>query len=436
MSSTPRDSRERLRWGEVWVLYQHELRSALREKTIVLNSILIPILLYPFLLWAAFTGISYVAGRTEGFVRRVAVFHWPEEHPRLRLKLEYDNRYSVVEVTDVSTATNLLRAGMLDAVLEFEPARGPAAALPGNFSARISSDGLQERSREARDKLQAFVDQYRHDWLRREAKRLGIDAPGWQVFTIARENTATRKQMGAFLLGLVAPVLFVVMVAVGCFYPAVDCTAGERERGTWETLMTTAASRISMVTAKYLYVTTVGGMAGMLNLVTIALTLKPMFAPLLARTGKTLESGIPFSALPLALAGALLLAGFIAAGMMLFAAFARTFKEGQAMITPFYMLILVPIVFLQAPGMKLTMPLASVPIVNVTLMVREALSGTYHWPQIGVVLVSSLVVIALAVRLATSLLKVEDLMVGSYNGSLLKFLGTRLRRAPRPQTKS
>lgn len=88
---------------------------------------------------------------------------------------------------------------------------------------------------------------------------------------------------------------------------------------------------------------------------------------------------------------------------------------------------------MQAPGLKLSFALALVPIVNVTLMVREALSGTYHWPQIGVTCLSSLVAVAIVVRVATALLKVENLMVGSYNGSLLKFFGEKLRRRPVPQ---
>jgi hypothetical protein len=60
------------------------------------------------------------------------------------------------------------------------------------------------------------------------------------------------------------------------------------------------------------------------------------------------------------------------------------------MITPFYMLILVPVMFLQTPGIQFSMALASVPVINVTMMVREAITGTFHWPQIGVtVLVSA-----------------------------------------------
>ena len=193
--------------------------------------------------------------------------------------------------------------------------------------------------------------------------------------------------------------------------------------------MSTSASRVSVVTAKYLYVASLGSMAGLLNLSAVILTLKPIFAPLFAQTGRTVEYSIPFGALPIALVAGLLLAGFVAAGMMIFAAFARTFKEGQSMITPFYMLVLVPIVFLQAPGLHFSLALACVPIVNLTLMVREVLTGTFHWGAIGLSFGVSLALIALWLRLAAYVLQFEDVVVGSYGGSFSRFVKERLLRS-------
>jgi hypothetical protein len=74
----------RLDWRQVGILYRRELRAALRETAIVINSILIPIFLYPLVMWAAFTGIMFVQGQTEGFISRVIVREWPKGHPPLR----------------------------------------------------------------------------------------------------------------------------------------------------------------------------------------------------------------------------------------------------------------------------------------------------------------------------------------------------------------
>ena len=86
------DRRERLEWRQVGILYGREMRAALREKTIVINSILIPIFLYPFLLWAAFSAMIFVQGQTEGFASRIRVGEWPKGHPALRRSFERDDR--------------------------------------------------------------------------------------------------------------------------------------------------------------------------------------------------------------------------------------------------------------------------------------------------------------------------------------------------------
>ena len=451
-NSCARGRAHSLSWQRVGLLYRRELRAALREKTIVLNSILIPVFLYPFLLWVAFTALTFVMGWTERSESRVAITSWPQGHPALRLKLEHLDKVELVSggISGISPEAaghapvaeprptpdaqayraleHKVKTGELEAVLEFLPATNQSAELPGNFQARITYDRSKERSVEARDRLEQVIDLYRADWLKREARRRGIDAATWQGFTLSSKNMASRKQMGRFVLGLVAPIMFVVMVAIGCFYPAVDATAGERERNTWETLISSAASPTEIATAKYLYVATLGGVAGILNLAAVMLTLKPIFAPLMAAAGQALELSVPLTAVPVALLAAVLLAGFVAAGMLLFASFARTFKEGQAMITPFYMMILLPSVFLQAPGVSFTPITACVPVVNLTLMVREALTGVFHWGAMAITAVASILFIALCVRAAAFILQFEDVILGSYGGSFFKFCGERLFR--------
>jgi len=411
------------RLHDVWVLYRRELRSALRERTIVVNSVLIPVLLYPFIMWAMFTGITFVQGQTEGFVSRVMVTGWPQAHAELKRNVERDKRIQMMPARDLATAQRQLKTGDLDAVAEFA---GGATGLADNFTLRVTFNQSKERSAAARDRLAAMLDRYRQAWLKREASSRGITPANWQLFALESRNTASSRQMGAFLLGMMLPLFFVIMVAVGCFYPAVDATAGERERNTWETLMTVAASRGSIVTAKYLYVATLGCVAGLLNLAAVTLTIKPILSPLLAGTGESLEFSVPLGAVPVMAAGAVLLAGFIAAGMMIFASFARTFRDGQSMITPFYMLILLPVMFLQVPGIEFSLGLAAIPVINVTMMVREAISGTFHWPQIGLTFAVSLAVIAALVRLATFILRFEDVMIGSYSGSLATFFRERI----------
>jgi sodium transport system permease protein len=414
-------------WSATWILYRRELRSALREKSIVVNSILIPILLYPLILWAAFTGMTFVMGRAEGMVSRVALVGAGPAHPDLRRAFAAKDSVELVDVGgSPAGAVERLRESALDAVVEIEAPRSTVKGPEGNFAVKVTLDGASERSRTAGTRVKEVVDGFRKTWLERAAREAGIRPEQWQMFALDTRNVASSRQMGAFLLGLMLPLFFVIMVAVGCFHPAVDATAGERERSTWETLMSAAAPRSAIVVAKYLVVATFGSAAGILNLAAMTLTIQPVLKPLLEKAGEQVEFAVPLTAVPVMAIATVLLAGFVAAGMMLFAAFARTYKEGQSMITPFYMLILLPVMFLQVPGLHLSLVLALVPVVNITLMVREAISGVFHLPEIGLTVGVSVALIGACLGLAGAVLRFEDVVTGSYSGSLAAFVRERL----------
>jgi sodium transport system permease protein len=406
-------------------LYVREVRSALRERNIVVNSILLPIFLYPVLLYLIYTGISFVGGQTEGFKSRIALRNFPVEHPLLKKEIDQNKqielKFSVNPDADI-------RDGNLDLAVEFIPPDSQAAFLQANFKAKLTYDDSKQRSSVARRRMMEILGRYKAFFLNGEAGKLGLSPAQMQQFWVEDRNIATSRQMGQFLLGLLLPLFLVIMLSVGCMHPAIDSTAGEREKSTWETLMTVATPRKNIIIAKYLYVATMAAVAGILNVVAMMLTIKSILAPLLGREGESITYSIPFASVPLILLVTILLAMFIAAGMMIMASFARTFKEGQSMVSPFYFAILLPVFFLQAPGIEFTPVLALIPIVNVAMVFREAIAGVYHWPLIGLTLVVEFICVAAALALATAILRYEDFLLGSYSGSFAKFIKQRLLR--------
>lgn len=415
---------------DVGILYAREMRAALRERSIVVNSILIPIVLYPFLMWAMLTGVTLVQGQTEGFVSRVVVRTNGLAAEALARELRRAARFTIVAPPG-EDATTAVRRGTVDAVVELHPGAGSASLVEGSLAARITFNGSRERSRTAKDRLEQVL-QARHELnLARAAAAFGVTPGDWQRFSLRTRNVASGEEMGAFLLGLMLPLFFVIMVAVGCFYPAVDATAGERERNTWETTLSLATARIHVVAAKYLVVTTFGFLAGIANLTAMTLSLGAILKPALSAADGDLSLRIPFGALPILGGAALLLAAFVAAGMLVLASFARTFKEGQAMITPFYLLTLLPAVFLAVPDIELTLPLALVPVVNVALLVRAAIAGTLQWVPGVVAVLASAAAIVLCLRLAALALRFEDVVLGTFRGSLGKLVTRRFFSQPR-----
>jgi sodium transport system permease protein len=377
------------------------------------------------LLWAIFNGIAFVRGQAADLTARVVIID-ATARPELNQRLAQDARVQLVPTPlDEREAGLRIRHGELDAALVVSGEPGAAAH---DFRARLLFDGSRDRSVAARDRVGGIVGAYRDAIARESALADGVSPEKWIAFALEERNAASGRDMGAFVLGLLLPLFFVVMVALGCLNPAIDATAGERERNTWETLMTTAASRGSIVAAKYLAVTTFGGVAGLLNILAMLATVRGTLAPLLARgAGDGIEFSLSAFSMLMLICAALLLSGLLAAGMMVVASFARTFREGQSMVTPLYAAAVFPALSLSSPGIRLTAENALIPVVNIALVVREALAGSLELLELSIAAAATLLTIGACIKLATVILSVEDVVVGSYSGSVLTFVRRRVK---------
>ena len=412
-----------IRWSDVRLLYVREMRGALRERNIVVHSVLIPVFLYPVILWAAYTMMAFVGGQTAALPSRVRLEGLPEAHRGLARTLATERQIQLVEMPPAD-GPGAVQKGQLDLLVELlpAPARPP---LQHNVRIRLTYDKSKDRSATARQRVIEVLDRYRRRVVDEASRAVGLDAAGRQGFWIDTRNVAGADAMGRFILGMLLPFFLVIMLGMGAFYPAIDSTAGEREHSTWETTLTLATPRAGIVVAKYLYVATLSAAAGLLNVVAMTFSMKSILRPFGERAAD-MTFAIPLSAVPVLVLGTALLALMVAAVMMILAAFARTFKEGQSMVSPFYIALMLPVIFLMSPGLELTPRLALIPVVNVAVMFREAMSGTYNGPLIALVTAAQAVTIGALLWLATRILGHEDLVLGTHGGSLMAFVKERL----------
>jgi sodium transport system permease protein len=415
-----------------WILYRRELRSALRERSVVVNGILMPIFLYPVLLWAMFSALSFVQGLNDGMTSRVAFTSPPPSvHAAMvdsilaREDMERIGAPDGGAFLPLEPALAALHGGELDAVVTFDALPDSGSALPENMGVTVRFDRAETRSVTARDRIERAVEGYRSAWIDREADSRGMAQTQRNPFAIESEDVASSENVGTLLLGQMLSLFIVIMVALGCFMPSVDTTAGERERSTWETTLTVAAPRSSVIAAKYLSVATLGVVAGILNVLALFLSMGAVVKPLLADAGD-ITFTLPLLSIPVMIAGATVLALFFAAAMMLLASFARTFKDGQAMIQPVYWLVFLPLLLGNQTGRSLTPTVASIPVANVSMMIRDAINGIFLWPLILQTLLVTLATVAALLLVAQYVLRFEDFLLGSFDGSLWRFLRSRL----------
>jgi sodium transport system permease protein len=407
-----------MNWKAISVLYLREIRSALRDRTIVTNSILLPIFLYPVLMWFIFTAFTFISGQNEDLKTRIMLKDMPAAHPVLKKEFEADKSVLLTTVADPAAG---IRDGTLDALVEFLPAKS-GLPIENNFATRITYDESRDRSNRAKGRIDQKISRYRESYLEQQASKLGLSRGQFQDFWVDDQNVSSDREVGALVIAL--PIFFVIMLAIGGMHPAIDSTAGERENSTWETVMTSATPRVNILVAKYLYVATMSFTAAFLNLFAMMLSMGTVLAPV--SHGNT-SLRIPLQSAPVVLLGAVLLALFVAAGMMILASFARNYKEGQSMVSPFYIALIMPVLFLQTAD-EFTPRMALIPVANVMMMIREAFQGIYHWRLIGTTLVIETVCVAIALRIAMLVIQHEDFVMGNYTGSFATFAKERLLR--------
>jgi len=403
---------------DIRILYWREIRSALRDRTIVTNSILLPILLYPALIWLIFTGITFISGQNEEMRSRIMLKDVPAAHAILRSLFETDKTVTLVHSSDPAAD---IETGALDALIEFLPPKATVDSV-NNFVTRITYDESRDASDRARNRADQKISRYRDTYLQQQALKLGLSRVEYENFTVDEQDVSGGRGVGAFVVAL--PIFFIIMLAVGAMHPAIDSTAGEREISTWETVMSTATSRANVLVAKFLYVATMAFIAAFLNLFAMMFSMGTILAPYFGNSSLR----IPIGSVPVVLLGAVLLSLFVAAGMMILASFARNYKEGQSMVSPFYIALIMPVLFLQAPGMEFTPEIALIPVANVMMMIREAFQGIYHWRSIAIALAVEAACVVFALRIAMLVIRHEDFIIGSYHGSFGKFVKERLLR--------
>ncbi|HIB64635.1 MAG TPA: hypothetical protein EYO33_05895 [Phycisphaerales bacterium] len=382
---------------DVLVLTRRELRSAFRESSVVLYSVLLPLLLYPFLLWLMVTAMTFIEGQQEKRVFRIA-YHSELDNGEYASFLHW--LASQERVSLVSVPAETLDLGDHNALLTSE-----------DGTLNLKFVGNRPESNEAReyikDRQEEFNLMQREKWLEQN----GIASEAGRPFFVEGRSTAGSGDVGGYLLGALLPIGLLVMIALGGAYPAIDTTAGERERGTWETLQSSGPSLASIVVSKYLFVSLVCCISGTLNLFAMLISIRSIVAPLLRENDSITFSIGPVTLLVLLL-GVVAVAFFVAAALLLCAIFARTFREGQALTTPMFMMIALPVLPLSDPGLELNGSLALVPLVNLALVWRQALQGQYQPVYILQTLVTLGILIVIALWIGSRLLRNETLMSG------------------------
>lgn len=227
-------------------------------------------------------------------------------------------------------------------------------------------------------------------------------------------ETVAQEAPSAFPLASLVPLILVLMTITGAVYPAIDLTAGERERGTLETLMAAPLPRVGILVAKFIAVLTVAIFTALLNLIGMFVTIWVF------QLDQQFGGGIfDFRVMVQIFLLLILFGAFFSALLLAVTSFAKSFKEAQVYLIPIIILSLGPGLMAMAPGISLDGVNAVVPMVNILLLARDVINNEVILVPSFVAVISTLVYTYLAICLAARIFG-SDSILYSGDGSLVE----------------
>ncbi|HWN67408.1 MAG TPA: ABC transporter permease subunit [Haliangium sp.] len=393
---------------EIWIIFRKELKEVLRDRRTLVFMIALPLLMIPALGEVAVYFTVEAQRRASTEVLRYAVF---DEHnlPAVTEAFTQAPRFERVTLARREDITAAVAAGTIDFALVVNAANtgsavagkadpaGPQTLVALHFDDSVITDKIEERARAVLDALSE----------RERARRLtavGVpEATHDRLLTpvrVMKVGTADMRAIFGERLGGMLPYLFIVFCLLGALYPAIDLAAGEKERGTLETLLLVPVARGRIVLGKYLVVFTTAMTAAALSLVSLGAWAAWKGRAVQGAFGAILSS---IGALDLALIAAMLVpvAAMFAAILLSISIYARSFKEAQSYAAPMNLLVILPAMLAMLPGVEMTWGWAMVPITNIALAVKELVKGTMNYEMLVAILGSSALLAGLLLAFCT-----------------------------------
>ena len=390
-------------WSNVLLIFQREVRDQLRDRRTLFTIAVLPLLLYP-LLGMAVLQVSQFTREQPANVWIAGAGQLPAAPPLLQ-----DQRFHpdvcppeearLLELrVDASVPDDLESAAFTTRVRE-QVARGNPAVVvvfPAGFSAalaesasarpslagerpplaqpRVFFDAANDRSRIAAARVGRVLGEWRQAIVRENLTAQQISPRITDPFTLREVDVSQAGSRRAAFWSKILPFVVFLWALTGAFYPAVDLCAGEKERGTLETLLISPAERSEIVMGKLLTVMGFSAATSLLNLVSMAVTgtavilLQPAVFPIgpppVAAFGWLVLALLPISAL-------------FSASALAIAAFARSTKEGQYYLMPLLMISLPLMVLPMMPSVSLNWGTSLIPITGMLLLLRAVVEGQY-----------------------------------------------------------
>lgn len=410
---------------KIKAVYKKEMIDLLRDKKTLIMMVLVPLVLYPLIMIGAMLITSAIANNIQTSEYDVAVLYEEmvsldsnfdrAEFERFLTDSEDELEYHL-NIVDSTSPEEALLAEEIDALIivkEWEKPAFNVQYLSSVTNSSAASDMIE-------DKLKLYSEFLEGKLL--EDLHLDADAI-MNPISVEWQDKSTKEESLGSILGAILPFLLIVSILMGAIYPAIDTTAGEKERGTLETLLTLPVRNDELIMGKFLAVATIAVVSALLNLLSMALMGAYMYSMILvADHESTVVNLVEFiPAVLIVILCVVVFALFISALAMCVTTFAKSFKEANNYLTPLLLVVMFTGYIGFIPNIEFNTLMASIPVVNICLLINNILVFKYSFATIIITLVTNVIYAALAVMLLSRLYNSEDILFGEGGVSLQIF---------------
>lgn len=386
---TPKSDKPR--FSAIFLIYVREMRDQLRDRRTLFTIALLPLMLYPLvgtllLQIAQFTrqhtttvcivGAENLDGSPPLFDGEVFAEKYTDGSRNLKLMMR--SRSDLEADEDLTEATGRwIREGTYDAVVVFPREFSQAKSNPNDEIAtvRVLYNVASDESQIALNRVTAILSDWKADWVGESLKASGVDLTLLDPFQLDDIDLAPERTREAAFWSKMLPFIMLVWAMTGAFYPAIDLVAGEKERGTLETLLCSPALRSEIVWGKLGAVASFSMLTAVLNAGSMLVTSSFVFQQI--GVGGATVGGPPLIPMLWLFVALIPLSCLFSALALAVAAMARSSKEGQYYLMPLMMVTLPLVLLPMLPGMSLSAGTSLIPVTGMFLLVRSLVEGQY-----------------------------------------------------------
>lgn len=417
-----------MNWKNIITIYLKELKDSLRDRRTLISTIVIPTVAMPLLFFIAIGVARKVEQKNRAQSSAVMVLGVPADSPVIARLQEVKDESGKQPLFKIVPAQDNYERQISEKWIR------AAVKLPANFEAALANGESftisiynytgEQASALASRRLEDFFNKLREKTVTERLTARNLPVSLVKPFDLKRENVAPPEKVGGNIFGGMIPYMIIILCFTGAMYPAIDLTAGEKERGTMETLLCSPVHRINIVFGKFLMVVTASVATIIFSLVSMGVSAvagiayfssKGATAAQAAATKATAASGGTLPTIdPVGLVGVFAMVAPVAitfaALLLTISLFAKSYKEAQSYVSPLIIVVLMPAMMGMLPGIDLSAKTALVPILNISLACKEMLSGVWHWNYLALIFGSTCVYAAIALAACVKMFNREDVI--------------------------